>query len=154
MYKKLLEWSNEIGLVAGMVFISNDFVIQLKNVVNDLITFVSVPDPEPSTWKIDTFAQSYKLIFDPRSEKELPKMEKTFKQILQENTKKTFETNKEREYAIFEKEMKETLLQHSLSSGFSYYHSWNELAERFCKENGLKYEYLNFGSDRHKISWE
>lgn len=81
-------------------------------------------------------------------------MENTFKQILQENTKKTFETNKEREYAIFEKEMKETLLQHSLTSDFSYYHSWNELAERFCKENGLKYEYLNFGRNRHKISWE
>ncbi len=81
-------------------------------------------------------------------------MEKTFKQILQENTQKTIIENKEREYAIFEKELKETLLQHSLSSDFSYFHSWNELTERFCKENDLGYEYVNFGSDRHRISWE
>ena len=152
--KTIKEWNDSIGLVSGMVFISNDWVIQLKKIENELITFCAVSDPEPSIWSISSFSQSYKLIFDPLSEKELPKMENTFKQTLQENTKKTIETNKEREYANFEAEMKETLLQHSLSSDLSYFHSWNELAERFCKENGLNYEYENFGRNRHRISWE
>ena len=84
-------------------------------------------------------------------------MEKTFKQTLQENTQTVIDFRNEedeRVYKNFSENLKTELLNYTKKSDKFSYHCDNELAERFCKENGLKYEYLNFGRNRHKISWE
>jgi hypothetical protein len=90
-------------------------------------------------------------------------VEKSFKDILRENTQRLIDKEneeKENEYKLFSETLKKTLLEHSSKNKMFYYVCDNELAERFCKENGLIYEYVgNYSGfsdkgNRHKISWE
>ncbi len=159
--KELLEWAKEIGLVAGMIFKNKDkqYDFEIIEVQPNEIRVRWLEDNYTSIgfMEIVCFTFDYKLIFDPRSEKESPKMEKTFKQTLQENTQTVIDFRNEedeRVYKNFSENLKTELLNYTKKSDKFSYHCDNELAERFCKENGLEYDYVTGSMNHHKISWE
>ena len=160
-YKTLSQWFDEIGLAAGMVFEPdsiNPKRLIIEKFENEKVYWTN-SFGDKSVWHFTEFNDNYKLIFDPRSENKSEKetVEKSFKDILRKNTQKVIDKEneeKENEYKQFSETMKKTLREISQKNKNFYYLSDNELAERFCKENGLKYEYIHEFGFHHKISWE
>lgn len=166
-YKTIVQWFDEIGLVAGMVFESKSnkpFILTIDKFKDDNVYWVNYladDSGDQTIWHYSKFTSVYKLIFDPRSENKSEKetVEKSFKDILWENTQKLIDKEneaKENEYKQFSETMKKTLLEISLKCKTFYHVCASKLAERFCAENGLKYEYIpGRGTGyHHKISWE
>lgn len=158
-YKKMFEWHDEIGLVAGMKFESefNEPLVISKFEMGDVYWIYS---PEAiSVWHFAEFNDNYKLIYDPRSEN---KSEKELKMSLADELRKNSEECKRnnlkesKEYKDFSSNLTKELINFSKNSPAKqkiyvcYMRDQKtevDMLKLFCDENGL-------GLNGWTIVWE
>lgn len=151
--KELLEWSNEIGLVAGMIFKNKDkqYDFEIIEVQPNEIRVRWLEDNYTSIgfMEIVCFTFDYKLVFDPRSENNFKKeSQMNLREQLQKNSEEYIqkEMKESKEYKDFSSALKTELINHSQKSSVKQkvyvIHSRNQPLERemlklFCVENNL-----------------
>lgn len=166
-YKKMPQWAKEIGIVPGMRFQNySETIREIISCENDVVTFkmfrleddYETVEEHCAPWEITSFHDDYKLIFDPRSEKE---SQMNLREQLKKNSEeyKNVSLKNSKEYKDFSNVLKCKLIKHSKENVCEHYaytfHTPNPTKERqmlelFCAENGLIFNY-GFNSF---ISWE